>query len=177
MFFLETFVPISDFVFKEWLWIAGLFFVNTGFSFAGYLVFYLRFPKIPPAFGFRVFFIWGTAIMFSTVVLPIRFFVFPDGQIELFLPPLTAIMTFGLILVTSLPLGIIIIKQALTLKSQKERIKSLSLGVTCLAGVTAALFFTLISTLELRLILSIIMVLGVIFLSRFVTQGKIPEVK
>jgi len=170
LFFLGTFSTGKYFLFEQWFWTTGLFLISTGFSFAGYLVFYLKFPNIPPSLAFRGFFIYGVIVMFLDVLLPMRFSVFPDGRVTFFLSEYVAILAFCQILATALPLGIIIIQQGLAFKTRRERIKSLSLGISCILGVVAAVFYTLVDTLEFRLIFSIAVSAGIIILAGIATQ-------
>lgn len=161
----------DNFFIVRWGIVLGIFVLLIGFAFFGYLIVYMKFPKIPAKFGFLFVLILAIVQLILNSLYP------PTPTLEIskiigVLQPSIGILTFIIIAGSSFPLGIILIQEGFSL-SGEARIKSLGLGILCLLGIVLALFLSILEMEPLRTILAICWPVG-IFLLGFLTQKPPP---
>lgn len=170
--FRNFFFPNNLLVLK-WLIVISTFITSLGFAFFSYLIFYIKFPKIPAIFGFLTVLILAIVILILNLLLPpapsIR-----EGEIKGNLHPLPAISFFILALTTVLPLGVITIRGGLSLKPSKERTRALGLGIMCFLGIIIIFFLTIFEVSLIRRILTAVWGIS-IFLLTYLTQKPLPS--
>lgn len=166
------FFTLSDLLVSKWILIIGLFFVALACACLGYLIIYIQFPKISPRFGFWVIFLLGMVAVSLNIFFPPIYSTSLAGALYLSLHPLVGILIFITIVSSSLSLGIIIIRKALSTPSSEGKTKSLGLGILCLSGIVVALFYSLFPLTMMMLFIAITWAIGIILLA-ILTQ-KLP---
>jgi hypothetical protein len=152
--------------------VLGNFFLITGFLFLGYLLICIKFPQIQTSFVFIFFLIIDlTVIALNATLSPISLF---EGEtiVDYFPHIFSGILMFGIITIVSIPLGIILIQNALSFSSREERIKSFGLGMLCFSGIVAAFFSAIFKSDLIRSILMIIWSIGIILLTVFTQKSR-----
>lgn len=173
---LLGFFFVNSLLILKWAIIISVFITAIGFSFFGYLIFYIKFPKISPKFGFLIVFILAILTLILYILLPPVPLVTPTGEVIWNLHFLPAVWFFLLATGTVLPFGIITIREGLSLQSLKEKIKALGLGIMSISGVIIIFFLVMIEALLVKRILLIIWAVS-IFLLTYLTQKPPPYVK
>lgn len=147
--FLFFTIPMAIFVFITAL--AGLFFADNTFvlkltvffstflqmlscSIIGYLVSYVKFPKVSPWLGFSIIFILGIIATILTVLTPFTPFLEQDRAINWGSRPWADNLRVLVFLITFIPLGIIFIQEYKKSKDLYVKDKALVLGFIFLTG-------------------------------------------
>lgn len=108
-------------------------------SILGYLVCYLKFPKISPWTGFFVISAIGAVAVFFSLVEPFVPALLPSGFIDWDVQPTTDALRTVFFFLVFFPTAIIFLRQGLTILDRETRIKSLGLGLTFLVGLISGI--------------------------------------
>jgi len=161
----------DNFFIVRWGIVLGIFVLLIGFAFFGYLIVYMKFPKIPAKFGFLF------VLILAIVQLILNSFYPPTPTLEKnkmmgIIQPMVGILTFIIIAGTAFPLGIILIEEGLSLQGE-ARIKSFGLGILCLWGIALAFLLSVLEVEPIRTFIAIAWAIGV-FLITILTQRPPP---
>jgi len=134
----------------------------------GYLIIYLKFPRISPWFGFSVVFLLGLTATALTIVIPFHPFLEETGAINWGFQPLADLFRFLVFFITFVPLAFILTQQFRISEDFYIKARSLGMGLLLLFGLITGLFdFFLENVLKLGAISSDI-ALGLFSLSLFI---------
>ena len=154
--------------------VLGNLFLITGFLFLGYLLVYIKFPRIPTSFVFIFFLILDLAATALNATLP-PIFLFEGETIVGYFPHIfSGILMFGIIAIVSIPLGTILVQKALSFSSSEEKDKTFGLGILCFSGIIVAFFSAIFKTDLIRSTLMIVWSIGILLLT-VSTQKKYPR--
>jgi len=110
----------------------------------GYLIAYLKFPKVSPWFGFLIVFLLGLIATYLSIVVPYippsAPFLEPSGGINWGFQPLADILRYFIYSAICLPLGIIFFQQFRTSKDPSVRAKAIGLATLFVFGLVAGMF-------------------------------------
>jgi len=142
-FFLIVLCVIFD---SAVLLILALFLMLFSWSSLGYLIFYLKFPRLPARYGFLLVFILGIITLLLTLFFPmVRHLEPTSGKVVFALHPVIGGLYFFIIIITALPMGIIFIQKGLSLPPSPEKTKVYGLGIILFLGIITAFFYSLSS--------------------------------
>src|SRR3989344_4029690 len=124
--------------------ICVVFIQSSAAAVLGYLIPYMKIPKISPWLGFLMIFLSGLVATFLSAITDERPFLEPNGVINWNIGPHNEILRPLIFLGVIMPIGIILIRQGMALKDKEAKIKAIGLGFAFLTGVfTGILDFTL----------------------------------
>lgn len=108
-------------------------------SILGYLISYLKFPKISPWTGFFVISAMGIVAVLFSLIEPFNPVFLPNGFIDWDVQPTTDILRTVFFFLVFLPAAVIFLQQGIAVSDRETKIKSLGLGLTFLVGLIAGL--------------------------------------
>lgn len=108
----------------------------------GYIIFYLSFPRISPRWGFLLSLL-EMALVFPTLVYPSAYSFGAYGVVILKINPLVGVLRYIGILIFIIPAGLVFIREAISAKDRRIKIRAFSLGIGFI-GFTAVYFFDFI---------------------------------
>lgn len=167
----------------RWVVISAAFIQAFALSITGYLVVYLKLPKISPWFGFTIISLLGLWAAILTVVIPFNPYLEPNGGINWDIQPSADNIRFFILSITFLPLFFILIQQTRTSRDYFIRARALGLGLGIGFGVISGLFdffleptfnFSAISSDIAMAAISIIVIMTILF-TKQVPPPKIEE--
>ncbi len=166
LFTLTTTIPSLFFAnnaqILRWVVILAATLQVVPLSIIGYLIIYLRFPKISPWPGFTVIFLLGLGSAILAIVIPFQPYLEPGGGINWNIPPVVNYIRSLLFFITFLPLFLILIQQVKASQDPFIKARVLSLGMGIGFGAIAGLFdFFLEPTFHLSAISSDIAMAGI----------------
>lgn len=141
-------------------------------SIVGYLIIYLRFPRISPWLGFATIFLLGLGSAIFTIIIPFQPYLEVGGGINWDIPPIVNYIRSVIFSVTFLPLFFILIQQTKASREPFVKARALGLGIGIGFGAIAGLFdFFLEPTFNLPAIssdiamaaISIIVIMTILF--------------
>lgn len=109
-------------------------------AFLGYLIVYLKFPKISPWIGFTVVFLFGLASTVLTIITPVNPHLELSGGIDWDVQPAPDIIRFSIFLITFIPLIILNIQQIRTSEEPYFKAKVSGLTLAFIFGLLVGLF-------------------------------------
>lgn len=139
----------------RWVVILAAFIQTPALSAVGYLVIYLKFPKISPWVGFIVIFLLGLAAAILDIFTPFNPYLERGGGINWAAPQLANNILLFIFLITLLPLFFILIQQARTSEDPFVKARGFGLGIAVALGAIVGFFdFFLEPIFKLRAISS-----------------------
>jgi len=116
--------------------VSDIFLQGLASAIVGYLIIYLKFPKVSPWLGFWIIFLLGLATTVLTIIIPFEPSFDPSGAIDWDVGKFpTSILRTIIFLITFLPLVVIMFQQFITSKDFYIKTKALGLGLICLFGL------------------------------------------
>ncbi len=144
LFMLITAIPSLFFAnnsqILRWVVISAAAIQIFPLSIVGYLIIYLRFPKISPWLGFAVVFLLGLGSVVLTIIIPFQPYLEPAGGINWDIQPLANSMRSLIFFITFLPLSFIMVKQIKTSQDPFVKRRALGLGIGIGFGAVMGFF-------------------------------------
>lgn len=144
----------------------------------GYLIVFLRFPKISPKIGFFIPFLFGLVALYFTVTTPFFPFLETYNAINWDIKPLPGLLRFILFVSTWVPAGLIFFQQYKHDKDKRVRDRAVGLGAVIVFGfIISFLDFLLETVLQLSAVsseMAVILFSIVTFVIIFQTQKPLP---
>ncbi len=130
------FITLGDSLYNKWFLIVGLFLNMLGFAFLGELFFYIKFTKIPSKYGFFIISVLGIIVTLLIRFFPLVPFADPLTKSIIFTPhPVIGMLIWVIIIITTLPLFLTLIKQGYQLPPSEAKKKAYGLATIILLGL------------------------------------------
>lgn len=128
--------------------VSAAFLQGLAAAIVGYMIIYIKLPRISPWLGFSVVFLLGLIATILTIITPFQPFLEASGAINWDTAPLSQVqyLRFLVFLITFVPFGIVLLQQFRTTQDAKVRTRSLGLGLAFLFGLITALTDFLLET-------------------------------
>ncbi len=144
----------------------------------GYLIIYLKFPKISPWIGFIAIFLLGLLATFSAIFVPFYPYLEPSGGINWNIPLFVGIIRSVVFVIVFLPLISILIRQASSSNDTLLRAKAFGLSLLMIFSIILGFLDFLLETVfrlpAISSAIALIFLSIVVFFLVFVTQ-KSPK--
>jgi len=144
------------------------------FAVIGYIIFYLKFPRVSPWLGVIPIFLLGLVSTVLTIILPFNPYLEPSGGINWDNQPVADTIRFFLFLISFLPLSFIMVQQSRISKDPAVKRRAIGISILLLFGiVTGLLDFFLENMLKLGALgsdVGMAVISVVIFVTVFFTQ-------
>jgi len=119
--------------------INAAFWQSLGCACISYLIFYLKFPKISPWFGFGIIFLLGVCSTILTAIIPFNP-TFESGAINWDIQPLPGNLRFIMFIIVLAPWSFIYFQQLKTSRDPDAWKKAFGLGLAFLLGLAVCIF-------------------------------------
>lgn len=144
----------------------------------GYLIVFLRLPKISPKVGFLIPFLFGLGTLYYTITIPFVPFLEPYNAINWDIKLLPGLLRLILFIFTWVPAGLIFFQQHKNSQDQRVRDRAVGIGVVIAFGfIISFLDFLLETVLHLSAVsseIAVILFSIVTFVIIFQTQKPLP---
>jgi len=131
--------------------ISAAFLQGLAAAVIGYVIIYMKFPKVSPWFGFLIVFLFGLMATYLSIVVPYippsAPFLEPSGGINWGFQPLADILRFLVLFITFVPLGLIFTQQFKASENPYIRARALGMGLLLLFGIITGFLDFLLETI------------------------------
>lgn len=173
-------IPALLFVKQQIVWTicgtVGCVFQILAGAFVGYIIFYMKFPRFRPKWGFILMLAIETLLVTPYFLNPPFYFFEPSGVVNWEIDPLVGILRYLGIFLFLMPVGIIFLQQALTTHERKIKIRAFGIGLGFLWGVIVYLMDLVIINLTNIDIKWADIFLGIAFLCLVIALFLTPKI-